>query len=257
MSDLRTRQEAFLGAIRDDAAPLPAGWGTRQRAGLAIYRNNYRSALIEALRTTFARTERLVGEASMRQAAAHHCIMHPPSGWTLDQVGAGFAETCAELFANDPDVAELAALEWAMGQAFTAADAAALTSEEFAQATLGFADADWAALRLEFVPSLALLETRYNLVHLWPTLAGDGTPAAPMSLAAVHRLIVWREGERPVFVIRRKAEGDALQAMHEGATFGEVCQIVLAAFGEESGVEEAGAMLARWLTDGLIAAIVQ
>ncbi|MFA6220035.1 MAG: DNA-binding domain-containing protein [Erythrobacter sp.] len=257
MIALLDRQEAFLGAILDDNAALPEGWGAREQAGLEIYRNNYRVALVEALRATYERTGRLVGEDPFRQAAAHHCIAHPPSSWTLDLVGAGFADTCTELFADDPDVGELAALEWAMGQVFTAADAAPLTIESFAGQTAGFAEGDWATLRLAFLPGLAVLETRYDLVQLWSALECDGASAEPVLLDQSRSVVVWREQERPVFVLRAKWEGEALLAMQRGASFGEACAIVVVALGEEDGAAEAGAMLARWLADGLVAAIAQ
>ena len=48
-ADLAQRQQAFLQAIHDDRAPLPPGWGNRQAAGMAVYRGNYRSALVAAL----------------------------------------------------------------------------------------------------------------------------------------------------------------------------------------------------------------
>ena len=116
MSGLARRQQEFLAALLDEEAPLPAGWQVRHARGLAIYRNNYRGGLIDTLRDTYPRTEVLAGEAAFARAAAHHCITHPPSSWTLDQVGAGFSATCAELFRDDPDVAELAALREAAGK---------------------------------------------------------------------------------------------------------------------------------------------
>ncbi|QKG70543.1 HvfC/BufC N-terminal domain-containing protein [Erythrobacter mangrovi] len=257
MTALLARQEAFLTAILDEDAALPEGWGARHEAGLEIYRNNYRSALVEALRATYERTERLVGEEPFRQAAAHHCITHPPTSWTLDLAGAGFAETCADLFANDPDVGELAALEWAMGQVFTAADAAPLALDAFAKQSSGFTEEDWAAMRLGFLPGMAVLETGYDLVQLWSALAPDQEPVETVVLDQRQAVIVWREGERPVFVQRAKWEGDALAAMLGGASFGEACAIVVAQLGEDEGAAEAGAMLARWLSDGFVATLVQ
>lgn len=252
MTTLAQRQAEFLGAILDEEAPLPPGWGDREASGLAIYRNNYRSALVEALRATFERTERLVGKNAFARAAAHHCIAHPPSSWTLDLAGAGFAETCAALFASDPDVAQLAALEWAMHIAFTARDAAALTPESFATACAAFGAEDWDALRLAPMPAIRCIPATYDLVRLWSSLAtGDGE----VQLAALdhpHSAVVWREGERPVFVLRPAGEGEALASFGAGASFGEVCADLIAALGEDAAIAEAGAMLARWVGEGWI-----
>nr|WP_247715056.1 DNA-binding domain-containing protein [Qipengyuania mesophila] len=250
------RQAAVLGAILDEEAALPEGWGERQARGLAIYRNNYRSALVEALRATFERTERLVGADAFARAAAHHCIMHPPSGWTLDLVGDGFAETCAALFAGDPDVAELAALEWAMHLAFTARDAVVLSPEGFAAATADFGEREWDRLSLALVPSLRCVAATRDLVRLWSSLARDGdADLAPLD--ALHVAVVWREDERPVFVLRPEWEGSAIDAFHAGASWGDVCAAMFASLGEDRAIAEAGAMLARWVAEGWIEAIAQ
>ena len=109
---LAASQAAFMAQVLDEEATLPPAWNATQSEGMAVYRNNYRSSVVEALRSTFERTARWVGEGAFRQAAAHHIIMHPPASWTLDEAGSGFDLTCAELFANDPEVTELAWLEW-------------------------------------------------------------------------------------------------------------------------------------------------
>ena len=255
MSALAERQEAFLGAILDDEAALPDGWSGRQERGLAIYRNNYRSSLVEALRSTFERTERLVGETAFRQAAAHHCIMHPPSSWTLDLAGTGFAETCAELFANDPDVAELAALEWAMHLAFAARDAEALMPDAFATACAAFDEARWENLVLKIMPSVHCIEAGYDLVRLWSSLGPEESEADLAQLDEVHGAIVWREGERPVFVLRPAWEAQALKRFQSGEVFAQVCAAMIADLGEETAVAEAGTMLARWIAEGWVEAV--
>lgn len=255
MSALAERQEAFLGAILDDEAALPDGWSGRHERGLAIYRNNYRSSLVEALRSTFERSERLVGETAFRQAAAHHCITHPPSSWTLDLAGAGFAETCADLFANDPDVAELAALEWAMHLAFVARDAQALTPDGFASICAGFDEARWESLALKVMPSVHCLAARYDLARLWSSLGSEESEAGLALLYESQGAIVWREDERPVFVLRPAWEAQALERFQTGETFAQVCAAMIAVLGEETAVAEAGAMLARWIAEGWVEAV--
>lgn len=252
MTTLAQTQEQFLARIlaEDDLSDDRA-------AGFAIYRNNYRASLVEALRSTFERTERLVGEDSFRAAAAHHCIAHPPSSWTLDLAGNGFAETCGELFAKDPDVAQLAALEWAMHRAFTASDMPSLDASGFATATAGFGEAEWGSLRLDFVPGLDVGTTDFDLVRLWSSLAEGAGEAELLALDAPHAVVTWREGERPVFVLRPAWEGRALAQMQAGASFTDACAILADDLGEDAAVNEAGLMLARWLGDGLVAAVRQ
>jgi Putative DNA-binding domain len=252
---LAARQQAFMAAILDDGAVLPEGWGARHAAALEVYRNNYRSSLVEALAATFERTQRWVGEDSFRRAAAHHVIAHPPGSWTIDAVGEGFDATLAELFANDPDVAELAALEWAMHRAFVAGDAASLAMADFAEATAGFSEEDWGGLGFAFTPGACLLSVAHDVGALWNALKDDDFVAPELGLAAPHALLVWREGLRPVFRLMDEADGAALALAQGGGNFGEICAVLVERLGPDEGVARAGALLGQWLADGLIAGL--
>ena len=255
---LAERQTAFMRAILDDSAPLPAGWSNAQAAGLAVYRGNYRGALMGALASTYERTARHVGEAAFRRAGAHHLIAHPPSGWTIDDAGAGFAETCAELFAANAEVAELAWLEWAMLTVATAPDEAPLDAAGFAAATQGFGDDDWLSLRLTVQPCSTAREVAHDLAALWNALEdGSDSPNIPAALPAPLGCIVWREGERPVFRMVAADTARAFAAMAGGASYGEV--IALLANGDDTALEaaalRAGQMLGLWLAEGIVTGI--
>lgn len=259
MSLLALRQSAFLAAIHDDAATLPAGWGARQAAGMEIYRNNYRVALVEALKDTFERTARWVGEDAFRQAAAHHVIVNPPTSWTLDEAGDGFAETLAELFAGDPEVAELGWVEEAMHRVFSGEDAAPLNAAGFAEATGAFAAEDWEGLRLTFMPRIATRLVRHDVAAIWQTL-GEDRPTVPdhalaRPIARPMACHVYREGEQPVFVLAPAHEAEGLSAMQRGATFGQLCALLTEQFEPDAAAAEAGSMLGRWLHMGLIRAL--
>jgi hypothetical protein len=244
-----------MAAILDDDAALPEGWGARHAAALEVYRNNYRSSLVEALASTFERTQRWVGEDSFRRAAAHHVIAHPPGSWTIDAVGEGFDATLAELFANDPEVAELAALEWAMHRAFVAGDAASLTAPDFAAQTAGFSEEDWGELGFAVTPGARLLTVRHDVGALWNALKDEDFAAPDIGLAAPHALLVWREGLRPVFRLMDEADGAALALALRGDDFGEICAALVDRLGDDAGTARAGALLGQWLQDGLIAGL--
>lgn len=255
MISLAERQAEMMDCLLDEERSVPADWTSSQAAGLEIYRNNYRTSLVEALRSTFERTERLVGEASFARAAAHHLITAPPSSWTLDLAGRGFPETCADLFAHDPEVAELAWLEWAMHTSFVAANSSALNMKDFAQAAADFTDIDWERMVFQFVPGIDVRTVRHDLKALWSSLEAREGQAEIVLLEKASTAIVWREGERPVFLLVPEVEGDALSAMLAGATYGDACQKMVSAIGQDRAVETAGAMLGRWLGEGLVAGL--
>ncbi|WP_066682668.1 MULTISPECIES: HvfC/BufC family peptide modification chaperone [unclassified Sphingomonas] len=255
MTALARLQDAFLACLHDDDAPLPPGLDATRAAGMAVYRNGYRARLLDVLADSYARTARLVGAEAFHQAAAHHLIAHPPSTWTIDRAGEGFAETCAELFAHDPDVAELAWLEWAMQSTFTAADAAPLTHVGFAAATAAFDAADWERLVLNPVAGTALRPVTHDLPRLWRSLADDADQPTVERLAAPHWLLVWREGEEAVFALLPDHEGEALNMALEGETFADICAHLAERLAPEEAAAAAGAMLAHWLELGLIGSV--
>ena len=256
---LAHQQSAFMAQVLNDEAPLPSGWGARHAAGMSVYRNNYRSSVVEALRSTFERTERWVGADTFGRAAAHHVISHPPSSWTLDEAGRSFNETCKELFAKDREVAELAWLEWKMFESFTAPDTASLDGAGFARATAQFGDEDWANLRLEFILGATSGMVEHDMRAIWNATAKEEFERPVVALNVPSGILIWREGERPTFRMVEPQEVRAFDALSQCASYGEACALLA---GESSSQEEmeaaamqAGAMLGRWLQDGLIAAI--
>lgn len=251
MNQLLLTQEKFLACLQDDDAPLPAGFDARRAAGMDVYRNAYRARLIEVLRSTFERTVNLVGDEAFAQAAAHHLILHPPGSWTIDLVGQRFAKTCADLFAQDPDVGELAWLEWTMHCAFTAADTAPITRASFAAATAGFDAGQWDSLCLALMPGTALRPVTFDIPALWRAL-GDPAGAQPVLLEEAHWLLVWRDDELPVFALVPCAEGQALADMQGGTPFGQACADALHGTDAAEAVARAGAMLQGWIDMGLI-----
>lgn len=252
---LAQAQLAFMAQILDEDAVLPHGWGDRQRAGLDIYRNAYRVRLVETLADVFERTRDWVGEESFRSAAAHHLITHAPNSWTIDHAGAGFDATLAELFANDPEVEELAWLEWAMHCVFVAADCEPLTPQGFGAATAGIADDEWAGLRLSLAPRLTYRPVRFDCGGLWRALSQGADPPDPLAFAAPHGLVVWRERLTPVFRTIAAAELACLDAVAGGGTYGAACDLLVENLGEAEATQFAGSMLGRWLGDGWITAV--
>lgn len=236
----------------DDQAVSPA-------AGMEIYRSAYRNRLLEALRTSFEKTCQYVGGEAFDTAACHHIIVNPPVSWTLDDYGAGFDLTVAELFAEDPEVAELAWLEWHMQRAFGSVDAIPLDAARLASGELGIADWDKATFAL--VPSFAMRANRTDCTALWQSLAdGEAIPAGrehPETghLPKIEHLIVWRNGMSPHFRVVDPGEGKALCAIAAGHEFGALCVSLAQELGPDAALTQAGGLLVRWLQDGLIASV--
>ena len=248
-----------MAQVLDDEAPLPDGWDARHANGMNVYRGNYRSSLVEALKSTYEKTERWVGEASFRRAAAHHVITHPPSSWTLDNAGAGFDATCAELFKNDPEVAELAWLEWAMLEAFTAENVTPLDAVGFAEQSASFGEEDWANMRIKFLPGAAAREVEHDLRKIWNALAEEEFERPKSLYETPQCVLVWREGERSTFMMGSADEALAFNAARDGTSYAEICVLLAGDNPTDEQAHDAamraGALLGRWLNEGLVASI--
>lgn len=220
-------------------------WPPELRPGLRVYRNAYRARLLECLRASFPKTLLLTGDAAFEAAACHHLIVHPPQGWTLDDAARGFDTTLAELFPAEPEVAELAWLEWAMQEAFTGPDGEAADPAAFAALSTGWDEADWSRLRLVPVPTLTMRPTATDCAALW-----EGREAAAASPTTVA---VWRQGLQSRLRLLDDAEAAALGIIGTGIAFGTLCAAMVERLGPEQGIAISGRLLGQWIGNGMIA----
>lgn len=232
----RDFRDALLGSA-DDAAP-----------GLAVYHYAYRAQLIECLRETFEKLHAWLGEDAFSQAALRHITDHPPHGWTLGAYGAGFDMTLSRLYPDDPEVAEMAWLEWSLSTAFSGRDAVPFVAE-------CLPTVDWDRARLAFAPTVGLGKVRTNVGAIWSALSAGIIPPEANILPESAALLVWRHDYSPSFRTIDKDEALALTRMLAGATFGDLCALQIERLGSEEGVRRAGTLLGQWLHDGLITGV--
>lgn len=230
-------------ADADAAARLAPGGSP----GLAVYQNNYRVSLMDSIAASFERLAAWLGDERLAAAAAHYIDRHPPHAWTLDAYGRDFAAFLADHHAADPEITDLAAIDWAIGEAFVAADADPVDA-----AALGAVDWDSAAIRP--VPSLRTLAVTTNADDLWRALArGETPPRAEYRHEGL--LLVWRQGFDPVM---RRADPVEIRLVEEslrGTSFARICEGLAETMGEGGAVQAAGAVLGRWVGEGLVAAL--
>lgn len=245
---LLSLQREFRAVLLDDARPAAADFGADSAAGYRVYHHAYRAQLVAALRDSYERLCAWLGDSAFEDAARFHVAGHPPGSWTLNDYGAEFADTLSHLYPDDPEVAEIAALDWAMRRAFDGADAPALD-----RSTL--ADVDWDHARLHFVPTLRFVPVTTNGAAIW-TAIGEGSPVPAVQLLPEPASIrVWRAGLEPRFKTIALAERRALDLCLSGRSFARVCNELAAEQGVGGAVEAAGAYLGDWLGDGLLVAI--
>ena len=228
----------------EDSAAAALGGGP----GTLVYQNNYRTALVSSLAETFQRLVLWLGDEAFEAAAARYIDARPPSSWTLDAYGEDFTDFVATLWPDDPEVAEIALIDWTVGQVFVGPDAEPLAAEALAVA-------DWETAVIRAVPSLLVLPIATNADAIWQALATGETPPGVEMAARGAALLVWRQGLEPVFRRAEAHERDVLAWSAAGQGFAAVREQLAASLVEEAAITTAGTLLGRWLAEGMIAAV--
>jgi hypothetical protein len=217
-------------------------------AGLDIYQNNYRAQLVGCLEEAFPKVRAWTGDEIFHNAVITHIDSHPPHAWTLDAYPSGFGETLASLFPKNPDLHELAWIEWSLSEVFVAADAQPLNLD-------ALATVDWDTARLSLTPSLRTREVTTNAESIWSALWEETLVPEGEMLGVPGGLLIWRRQ----FTSRLKQvdalELEALLQLKQQGSFSCLCDWLVERLGETEGVATAGELLANWLASELITGV--
>jgi hypothetical protein len=243
-------QRSFTSYVRnEEQKPLPTVAAQSLR-GLPVYHYAYRASLIEALRDVFERTHSWLGDENFDEAGRAHIADNPPNSWTMSDYGLGFEETLSILYPDSLEVAELAWLDWSLRIAFNGPDAGPLDMASLA-------DVDWDAAQLHLAPTLVMRAVETNCAALWGALSEDN-PEPPVAEVLSHPAIitVWRHDLMPRFHTVCDEEYEALKMARDGVAFGAICA-TLTREDEDGAVvaERVGAMLGRWISEGVLVAV--
>lgn len=239
-----TQQQLCAYVLAESAGPLPA---TIQASGplaglqgLQIYHHAYRARLAEVLADSYPKCVRYLGQALFDALAASYIARHVPQQRNLGCYGADFAAHLQAEYPHNPELADLAGLEWALRSVFDTADAPAWTAHAVAEQGGDACLAQPAPL----LPSAHWLSVRSNALAIWQAIDADAAvPPASRSAQALS-VLVWRKGLQPHFCSFEAAEADFLQTLQcEQRSIGELAE----AWGGTARLPEP-AVLAGWLS---------
>lgn len=237
MRSLREYQRELQGAIL--AENVPALQETFPVERLAIYRHAYRARLAGALRVNYPVLSQHLGETEFERVAGDYTRAQPSRHFSIRWHGTDLVR----VLPTDP-LKELARMEWALGTAFDAADAAPFDLQALASMPVD----DWAMLHLALHPSMNLLSMEWAIEPLWESIrAGDVTIASPE--AHRHTLLVWRKQLQAHWRIATLDEGRALRALGTHGTLEAACEAV----GAESAAA-VGEWFAGWVREEMLVA---
>ena len=239
-------QRAFRAYLRDEPTDLPGLVRPEVAGGLNVYHHAFQARLCAALRDSFERTHDWLGDQAFDAAAALHVKDVPPSSWSLGHYGDGFAARLDKIYPGDPEVGEIAELDWALRRAFDASDAEPIGPEQLC-------NVDWNSATIELSPSLKLLKVKTNAAALWAAMSAGETPPPARRLPRPASIRVWRQGLSPHFATINQVEARALAMISQRVTFPAMCE----AMASKAEIAELGELLGEWVRDGLIVGISQ
>jgi hypothetical protein len=227
---------------------------------LEVYSNAYFVRIQDCLREDFGALAAVLGEAAFHDLVKTYLMINPPVRPSLRHAGARLArhlrtEPFAAIFSRRcPYAGDLAELEWAISEAFYAADTSTIGPDALAQV----APEDWADLRFQITPTLQVVACDWPVQqvreHFDEHFSTEGEGNLPL-VEEPTKIRVWRRGESVLYRAMAQFEADALTAASAGKTFGSICGDIALALGDIEAPQASATLLADWLSGGLVAGI--
>jgi hypothetical protein len=239
-------QSPIASAIAD-APPLSVA----QR--LSIYQNAYRVRLIDALAESYPVLHAVLGDDDFAALAEQFIAAIPSVHRSLRWYGAELAEFLAVNlpWSEQPIFAELALLEWTLGEVFDSTDA-----ESVPRSALAAVEPQaWSGLRFAFHPSLRRLHLQWNTVPVWRAMSRGESPPDPECAENAMPWLLWRQNLQNYFRSMAGDEAAALEAALAGATFGEMCEALGAWLPAEEVPLRAASLMGAWADSGIIVSL--
>lgn len=224
------RADAFAAALLDPDQPAPTGLlGRDGRAAgrrFAVYRNNVVVGLVDALAARFPVVAALVGDDFFRAMAAVFARAEPPRSPLLFRYGDGFPAFIEDFppAAAIGYLADVARLEWAMGEAAVAADAPALGRGDLA----ALSPEVLLTAPLALHPSLRCVASPWPILALWRAHLPGARPPEVWPEGGETVLVLRDRGDRIVTVALNAGEAACLDGLRAGASFGAAAEAGLA-----------------------------
>jgi Putative DNA-binding domain len=248
-------QSTFQRAVMDgDDAILPAiGAGAREprEVMLGVYRHAYISRLVEFVTNDYEALHTYLGDETFYEMAEAYARASPSTTRNARYFAIHLPDYLAATapYRDHAEIADLARIEKALGDAFDAPDAPVLTLAELS----AFAIDDWPRLVLVPQPSARRLDLATNAFDIWRALKDEADPPAPVTSVEPSRLLVWRE-EVPKIRPLSPEEAMMWDEAAKGVRFGVLCEMVATFDDADTAAARAAGYLAGWIAGGLLTA---
>jgi len=242
---LLVRSDGFAGAVRDTSK-------ADRFTLLEVYRDAYALRLIEVLTNDYPGLFAMAGPADFDHMArayiAAHPSHHPSARWFGAELGDFLGRTAP--FSGSPDAVEMARFEWALGEAFDAANAEPVTAD----ALMALPPEAWGELTFKPLPSVRRLTLAFAIPQAWQQR--DDVEPGNLEVEAEAtpvEWVIWRPALVSNFRSLDADEAAIFDALVEGRSFPEICETMTAFAGEEDALPRAAGLLRAWIEEGMIA----
>jgi hypothetical protein len=223
---------------------------------LSAYANAYQLRLKEVLSTDYPAVNMAIGNDWFDSLVEGYIKAYPSRYFSLREYGSHFPAYVGEkVDANRGTawLAELALFEWKLGEAFDAAD-----SQQVGEQDLASIPADeWPRLGFGFSPSVNSIQLAWNVPVMWKALTADSPQKVDALEASGHTTwLIWRQELVTRFRSLDSDEQQVFDALRNGATFGDACELLAARMDVDEVPLRAATLLKTWVNQGLITTIV-
>jgi hypothetical protein len=221
-------------------------------ARLAIYAEAYRLRLLEVLENDYPTLRKFIGADAFAEVGLAYIDACPSQHFSVRYFGKYLPTFLAETaYAQQACMTELAAFEWALGEAFDAADELPITSQDIGD----IAPDDWPRMRLKLHPSLRRLDLHWDVTALWHAADQGQAMPEPQNQGVAIPWLIWRQDLRNYFRSLSAHEAWALDAIAKGLCFADLCAGLCRWVSETEAASRALKHLQCWIRDGLLISV--
>lgn len=253
MTSLHALQQQMLQAVLANSAPaLPVirdDGIADARSRLAVYQHGYRIRLRDALQAEFIGLRHIAGRR-FGAMLDKYIGAHPSEHYNIRWYGAGLAAFLGYAYPwrDQPQLADMARLDWAISVAFDAADE---TSASVADLSTVAPDA-WPALRLSLQQNLHVLDCHCNVDAIRRAADRDQPRPRLRRFEHARQILVWRKDTTVHYRRLDEDEWQVLGAALRGEPFATLCTVLAGHHGEAVAMPRMAVMLQGWLVAGLV-----
>lgn len=249
----RAFQSRVLHGARAIESVVPGTERLDTETRLWIYENAFFARLVEALADTYPALRNALGESEFAELTRAFVTQSPPVHFSIRYFGSDLAAFILTAFpgVKAKVLSDLARWEWALSEAFDAADAAALSKADLGR----FEPAQWAGLRFRLSPSLRRLCLRSNAVQWWRAASQKAARPTRWRSATPVEWALWRSQLTTYFRSLPSDEAWALDAIAGGQSFASLCEGLMQFSGAVDAPTRAATLLQQWIGEGWIVGV--